>query len=159
MSTRYAVAMAVAVLSLASCSDSSEPDNATPTTAVAATDTTTAIDADAGADASTEPDAEVAAQQPQVFELIATEPTPAGPRPLLAWAGVDGAVAYDLIVLDAAGTPYWAWTGEATSVHIGGVENPDAIGAWVFEPLTWIVTARDADGQPLAMSAQAELLP
>lgn len=96
---------------------------------------------------------------PPAFDTLVTEPTEPGPRPLLAWASVDGATIYDLIVLDAAGSPYWAWSGEDTSVYLGGVENPDAVGAWVFEPLTWIVTARDGEGQPLAMSESAELVP
>lgn len=94
-----------------------------------------------------------------IFDVLATEPTIAGPHPELAWTAVEGAASYDLIVLDGAGDPYWAWAGEATSVYLGGVENADAVGAWTFEPLTWIVTARDSDGQPLAMSARAELLP
>lgn len=145
-----------AALTLGACSSGAdEPVDAAPTTVDASAPDETAPETD------NEPssDAEEAPGQPQVFELIATEPIAAGPRPLLAWEPIEGAAAYDLIVLDAAGAPYWAWTGETSSVFIGGVENPDAVGAWVFEPLTWIVTARDAEGQPLAMSAKAELLP
>lgn len=95
----------------------------------------------------------------QVFAIIATEPTEAGAHPLLMWDVVDGAAGYDLIVLDAEGVPYWAWSGDEPGVHLGGVANADAAGAWVFETLTWIVTARDASGEPLAMSEKAELLP
>ncbi len=91
--------------------------------------------------------------------MIETEPSEPGPHPQLAWAEVAGAATYDLIVLDAAGETYWAWSGTESSVHLGGVESPDAVGAWVFEPLTWIVTARDAEGEPLAMSAKADLTP
>ncbi len=62
---------------------------------------------------------------------------------------------YDLMVLNAEGVAYWGWSGTETAIHLGGIEDPDAAGAWVFEPLTWVVTARDADGQPLALSESA----
>lgn len=155
-----AAVMAAMTFTLGACSGGSEPDDATPTSESAGDTASTPdpnSDAELGLD--DEGEAELGPPPPPAFDVLATEPTEAGPRPLLAWAAVDGAVAYDLIVLDAQGTPYWAWTGESTSVHLGGVENPDAVGAWVFEPLTWIVTARDAAGQPLAMSEQAALLP
>ena len=42
---------------------------------------------------------------------------------------------------------------------LGGMDNPDAIGAWVFEELTWMVVARDGDGAPLAMSQRVVLEP
>lgn len=158
MRIRHGAMAAIIVLSLAGCSGGSEPAADSPTTIESGSETTSAVTEGETAP-ETAPEPEPALEQPQVFELIATEPTAAGPRPLLAWASVEGAVAYDLIVLDTQGAPYWAWSGEATSVHLGGVENPDAVGAWVFEPLTWIVTARDAEGQPLAMSATAPLEP
>lgn len=96
---------------------------------------------------------------PIIFEVIETEPNEPGPRPELSWSAVDGAVTYDLIVLDSGGSAYWGWSGETTSIHLGGVSNPDAIGAWVFEPLTWIVTARDSAGQTVAVSLRATLEP
>lgn len=149
-------------LAATSCSTEDASSGTSPTTASAESadaETTTANEAEGDApdgDATTTPQPD---PEPQVFELIITQATSPGPRPMLAWDSIDGATSYDLIVLDAEGTPYWAWSGEAAGVHLGGVENPDAVGAWVFEPLTWIVTARDNEGQPLAMSAAAELLP
>lgn len=163
MSTRtshwFLAITAVGTICLWSCSsqdDSSAASLTTESVESVAADAEATSEVDAGSGATTEPQLEA---EPQVFELIATDPTSPGPRPMLAWDDVDGAASYDVIVLDAEGTPYWAWSGEATGVHLGGVENPDAVGAWVFEPLTWIVTARDIDGKPLAMSVQAELLP
>ncbi len=90
------------------------------------------------------------------ISLNATEP---GPRPLLAWDEVDGAALYQLTVLDADGTPYWSWSGSTAAVPLGGMDNPDAIGAWVFEELSWMVVARADDGTPLAMSRRGALEP
>ena len=157
--------LAIVSLAVASCSsgdDSADSLSATSLTEAGENDspTTTAAELDGETDTGTEADTEPQPETvPPVFEIMATEPTAPGPRPMLAWDSIDGATTYDLIVLDAEGTPYWAWSGEETGVHLGGVENPDAVGAWVFEPLTWIVTARDSEGEPLAMSAKAELLP
>jgi hypothetical protein len=92
----------------------------------------------------------------QEISLNATEP---GPRPLLAWGDVDGAALYQLTVLDADGIPYWSWSGTTAAVPLGGMDNPDAIGAWVFEELTWTVVARAGDGTPLAMSQRGTLVP
>ena len=105
------------------------------------------------------PTEEAAAELPPPFPELVVQPTEPGPRPLLAWDAVEGAVNYQLVVLDADGTAYWAWSGTETSVFLGGMENPDAVGAWVFEPLTWVVAAEDPNGATLAMSARAELLP
>lgn len=154
-------------LAVSSCSSSAEPA-ALPEDSVAVDDQSIASSSNSdAADAESDGTEETGAEDTDepdlaavvIFDVLVTEPTVAGPHPELAWSAVDGAASYDLIVLDGAGDPYWAWSGEATSVYLGGVQNPDAVGAWVFEPLTWIVTARDSDGQPLAMSERAELLP
>jgi hypothetical protein len=93
------------------------------------------------------------------FAEIALAPTEPGPRPLLSWAAVDGAALYQLTVLDADMVPYWSWSGTETEVPLGGMDNPDAIGAWVFDELTWVVVARGADGAPRAMSTREVLEP
>lgn len=90
---------------------------------------------------------------------IATDAAPAGARPLLSWTGVDGAVLYRVVVVDADGAPYWAWSGSETQVPVGGVEDPALPGAIVFESMTWSVAALDADGVPLAISDAAPLEP
>ncbi len=82
-----------------------------------------------------------------------------GPRPLLTWAAVDGTARYTLVVLDSDGAPYWAWSGTETTIHLGGFDDPDAIGPWVHEPMTWTVAATDADGKPLAISQAGVLTP
>ncbi|MEE9417460.1 MAG: hypothetical protein V3V01_19420 [Acidimicrobiales bacterium] len=94
-----------------------------------------------------------------VLPVLETNATEAGPRPLLSWQVVSDAASYELTVLNADGNPYWSWSGPEPGVFLGGMENPDAIGAWVFEELTWVVTARDADGATLALSDRATLNP
>jgi hypothetical protein len=122
----------------------------------------------APADAGDEPvdageqDAETAAEEEawvEIFPEIALSPTEPGPRPTLAWESVDGAALYQLTVLDSDGAPYWSWSGTEASVPLGGMDNPDAIGAWVFEELSWMVVARDTSGAPLGMSRRGQLLP
>ena len=152
--------MIALILVAAGCSDGSSPATEGADDTQVTTAESSAADAESSQeDTPQEDSAEDLVLPPPAFDVLATEPTDAGPRPLLTWASVTGAATYDLVVLDAEGRPYWAWTGEDTSVFLGGVENPEAVGAWVFEPLTWIVTARDATGQPLALSEEAELLP
>ncbi len=126
----------------------SAPDNSAETTTPnEPADTTTTT---------TEPVDDAWSDTFQEISLTATEP---GPRPLLAWEEVDGAALYQVTVLDADGIPYWSWSGDTAAVPLGGMENPDAIGAWVFEELTWTVVARSDDGTPLAMSQRGTLEP
>jgi hypothetical protein len=131
----------------ATTTTTSEPldDGSETTTSETTTSTTTTVPTD---DVWSDTFAEIS--------LTATEP---GPRPLLAWGEVDGAALYQLTVLDAAGVPYWSWSGSTSAVHLGGMDNPDAMGAWVFEELTWMVVARAADGTPLAVSRRGTLEP
>lgn len=89
--------------------------------------------------------------------VLETQPTAEGPRPLLEWEPVEGAASYTLVVLGSDGTPYWAWSGAEASVHLGGFDDPDAVGPWVHEPMTWTVAALDGAGQPLALSDPAVL--
>jgi len=95
----------------------------------------------------------------EIFPEIALAPTEPGPRPTLAWRAVEGAALYQLTILDADGNVYWSWSGTENSVPLGGMSNPDAMGAWVFEELSWLVVARDADSAPVGMSRRASLLP
>lgn len=134
-------------------SQSTLPASSTSTTST----TITAVD---------EPDEQpetdrVAAEDPpaDIFPEIIIDPTEAGPRPVLSWSKVERAALYQLTVLDAGGVPYWAWSGTENAVPLGGMDNPDAIGAWVFEELTWTVVARDTGGTPLGMSHPAVLRP
>ena len=90
---------------------------------------------------------------------IELSPTDAGEQPMLAWTPVDGAVSYRLAALTSDGSPYWAWSGEATGVRFGGAPEAGGQTAIVFEPMTWRVIALDADGLPIAASEPAELTP
>src|SRR5690606_3489572 len=78
------------------------------------------------------------------IETMATDP---GPRPLLEWTAVDGADEYHVTVFSASGAAYWSWTGTETQVHVGGLADPDAAGAHVFEAMTWVVMAATADAE------------
>lgn len=91
-------------------------------------------------------------------ELAATEPNQ--PRPVLSWAPVDGAVRYALVVLDADGVPYWAWTGADPSIRFGGRgEGDDGQVPFLHEAMTWRVSAYDADDRIVAISEPARLEP
>lgn len=164
------LALLVAAALLVGCGDDSTDDSDAPdpgaiedagvSTDTPDTTTTAGADDTASDDTATDDtDTEPATERDPVFPVLATAPTGPGPRPLLSWDAVDGATQYDLMVLNSEGVAYWGWSGAETAVYLGGVEDPDAAGAWVFEPLTWVVTARDAAGQPLALSEQATLEP
>jgi hypothetical protein len=160
---RGAVLLAL-VLALTSCGSDGSDEASSEPTAPATSDSTapassSAVEATADAEEE-EPEVQVAEETwADIFPEIALGPTEPGPRPTLSWSGVDGAALYQLSVLDADGVPYWGWSGTETAVPIGGMDNPDAIGAWVFEELTWMVVARDADGAPLGMSRRGLLEP
>ncbi len=148
---------------LSACGSSDGDGSADPTSSV----TTDAVEADTTASTEVsdeaEPEEADAADLEEagagLFPEIELGPTEPGPRPTLSWSDVDGATLYQLTVLDADGVPYWSWSGAETEVPLGGMENPDAIGAWVFEELTWMVVARDDAGSPVGMSSRGVLQP
>lgn len=72
-----------------------------------------------------------------------------GPQPVLEWEAVEGASSYDVVLDDADGAPYWAWSGSDTRVQVGD----GAIDPSVTDGMTWSVSAYDADGALLAGSA------
>lgn len=85
------------------------------------------------------------------------EPGP-GPHPALVWEPFDGASSYWLVVFDAAGDPYWAWTGSDPSVRVGG-GSVDGMNqtAVVHETMTWRVAAFDANGTLIALSREGTI--
>lgn len=93
------------------------------------------------------------------LDPIAVTVADPGPRPLLTWAPVDGATLYLVTVLDSSGVGYWTWEGTDTEVHVGGTAEPDAIGPYVFEDMTWRVAAQDDSGTLLAVSEPSPLSP
>ena len=84
-----------------------------------------------------------------------------GTRPILKWSAVDGADRYFVIVSAPSGGIYWGWRTTGTSVPVGG--NPrlveGAAGPAVSDGMTWIVTALDAEGNVVGISAQRPISP
>ncbi len=93
------------------------------------------------------------------FDTITVTVAEPGPRPLLTWAPVAGASLYRVSVLDESGLGYWTWAGTATEIHVGGTAEPDAIGPYVYEEMTWMVAAEDDSGSILAVSEPSPLTP
>lgn len=158
------VAAAVSVLLLAACSGSTSETTESVSGAVSVATTPATESTPTTITAVTEPPAPEAETPPElsladVFAPIATEPTEGGPRPLLAWEAVDGVAAYQVVVLGTNGEPYWAWSGTETRINVGGNPEPDALGAWVHEPMTWTVSAHGPNGEVLGLSAPATLEP
>lgn len=84
-----------------------------------------------------------------------------GFRPILEWSAVAGANRYYVVVSGPSGNVYWGWRTEETSVPVGGIPrlDEDAIGPEVAEGMTWMVTALDAEGQIIAISARRPIGP
>lgn len=82
-------------------------------------------------------------------------------RPLFAWAPVEGAARYSLLVFGEDGSAYWAWDGTDTQVHLGGGRDEplpeDAEGPTIEHATSWFVVASAPDGTPLAASAEHPL--
>lgn len=166
MDLKKRILLSVFVVVIGACGgDSAETVDspATETTSSTSVESTsvTAASEEASPDRTTAPD-----QSPSLdlslddlFAPIVTEPTEPGPRPLLAWEPVEGAAVYNVVVLGSDGDPYWAWSGTVTEVHVGGIDEPEALGAWVHEPMTWTVSAQAGGGEVLALSAAAPLVP
>lgn len=164
--------IAVAILlGATACGGASEPtpDEEEAAAAGEAAPTEEAVD-DAGEHAEeVDASAEVEAAAPRLaypgagpMELL----TPAeggGPWPELAWAPVDGAARYEVLVYAASGRAYWSWRGTDASVRFGGFSSPpdeaSAVRPRLHEPMTWSVLARDADGEVIAQSGERPIAP
>lgn len=116
-----------------------------------------------GAGSGASPGGELLVNAPGVAEITLTTPaTGAGLKPLLAWEPLSGAVEYQVTVYTPAKQPYWAWSGAAASVYLGGGEAPppeDAAGPVVSEGMYWAVLAFDAEGLIAGSSALAPISP
>jgi len=148
---------------LAGCGGAGDPSSdPAPTTGPASTTEPTTGEPSVP---STEPDGTIQpASTTEPVTVPTTEPllpafdidvpsTGAGERPLLAWDAVDGAAGYRLWLSTSAGRPYWAWSGTATEVWLGGTHDeprPEAVGPILIEPMTLTVIAMSADGHPIA---------
>ena len=84
-----------------------------------------------------------------------------GIRPLLEWAPVDDAARYMVVVYAPDGSPYWASTSAATSVHVGGdpVLTDDRPGPSVIDGMSWGVVALDDETVPISFSDRRPIAP
>jgi hypothetical protein len=100
---------------------------------------------------------------PGVEEITLTTPeSGAGLKPLLAWEPVAGAAGYQVAVYTSEKVPYWAWSGPATSVYLGGGDTPppeDSDGPILSKGMWWAVLAFDADGRLAGSSALGQISP
>ena len=158
-----AVLALVIVASLAACGDDDAPTDASsaePTAepTVEPTAEPTAVEPTAVGDSIA--NLEVTREVLGLDTLVLEEPIEDGSHPVLSWQPVDGAASYWLVVHDAEGGPYWAWTGADTSVRLGGGDRAETNQtAALSAALTWSVLALDADGIPLAVSGEGQLAP
>ena len=85
-----------------------------------------------------------------------------GTYPLFEWTAVPGAARYLLFVFDADGVMFWAWEGTATSVYLGGLDQPPTpggMGPALDVPMSWAVIAFDAGGNLVAGSPTRPIAP
>jgi hypothetical protein len=85
-----------------------------------------------------------------------------GAYPLFEWTAVPDAAFYILLVFDTTGGAFWAWEGTATSVYLGGLDQPPtpgSMGPALDGPMTWAVIAFDAGNNLIASSAQRPITP
>jgi hypothetical protein len=86
----------------------------------------------------------------------------AGAYPFFEWAAVPEAAFSLLFVFDTNGVTYWAWEGTATSVYLGGLDQPPtpgSMGPVLDAPMTWAVIAFDATDNLIASSAARPIAP
>ena len=84
-----------------------------------------------------------------------------GPRPVLAWLPVEGAVGYELSLFAPSGEIYWAWSGTTESIPVGGepLLGPNSAGPAVIPGMSWYVLAIDDQGLIVGQSPQVAVAP
>lgn len=137
--------------STASSSSTTAPTQGVSAPSTAATTSTT-----------TAPDYPSAAAElglPEIEQLTATDG--GGRRPVLEWVPVDGAAQYYVFVLSPSDAVYWGWETSEPSVPVGGEPqlDDDAPGPAISEGMTWSVSAADAEGAIIALSAHRPISP
>ena len=106
--------------------------------------------------ATTVPDA--LSQLPGVAALEVTVAGADRSRPAFTWAAAPGAASYQLAVQSADGVPVWAWSGDETSVVLGGAERAaDVEGPTLTGPSRVRVYAFDAAFTVVAVSSWVAL--
>lgn len=95
------------------------------------------------------------------LDVVGLELTDSGVvgRPLIAWAAVDGADSYEIIVATQEGQWYWSWFGSGTEVPVGGspLLGEASAGVRLLPGMTIRMVARDASGMPLSQSEIVEV--
>lgn len=173
-----AVALAVAVAACSSGEDGQPPGEAVDTDEVGeASEPPDDEDAAEPTDGGSEPQPteEPVPEEPAVTEApprpdlglpgieLTTPAAGGGSWPDLAWDPVDGAAAYTVTLYDPQGSAYWAWTGDGTTVVVGGFAAAPSEGSGVaprIQPgMSWDVTAHGDDGGLLAQSGERPIGP
>ena len=152
MRVRAVAVMAVALFGAACTSDG---DDATPVR-------TSSQGAASSAAESTAAPPLVDAEAVATVELLEPPESGAGEVPTFRWTAVPDAATYRLFVLDADGTPIWAWEGTATEVNLGGLDGdrPEGEAGPVISPgSSWTVAALDPDGHVIAVSPRRTVSP
>jgi hypothetical protein len=93
--------------------------------------------------------------------VLRTPTSGGGERPLLEWERSAGAEHYVVFLYAPSGEAYWVWSGDDTSVHVGGEPQlgPGSPGPNVVEGMSWAVIAYDADMVPVAVSERRPIAP
>lgn len=168
--TRLVVAIVGLILVMAACSGSDEPGSVgDPVTTVDTPPTTTESGSSVPASSTTAPADDDTTTVPSLLELrgdlgldilVLNPITETGSHPTLNWQPADGAAAYWLVLRDAGGRPYWAWTGTDTSVRVGGGDSASTNQtAALHAEMTWSVAAFDEEGNLIALSDSASVAP
>lgn len=151
------------VFALASCSGNGEtvPGDDPDTTFVAeSTPSVTGTSTTAADDTTSVPSLREMRDDLGIDILILSPTNETGSHPTLSWSPVDGAMSYWLVLRDADGRPYWAWTGNDTSVRVGGGDSSEPNQtATLHEEMTWSVAAFDEEENLIALSDAASLTP
>jgi hypothetical protein len=95
------------------------------------------------------------------IELL-TPTSGVGEKPLFEWSAAPGASSYALFLYFSDGNPYWAWSGESTSIYLGGYASAppaDAAGPILVDGMTWAVIAFDASENVIASSEKQPISP
>ena len=160
---RAAVVLALGLATAACSDDTADPgplDAAATTTTAAIAGPTTSITATTTTTTTTTP---LVVGATDLAGIIQTTPEAGNPvRPRLMWEPIDGAAEYEVVAFHPDGRPWWAWSGTATEVVLGGVMAPAAVdlgGPQALVGTTWAVLAYDADGQLVAVSPTRALEP
>lgn len=146
----------------ATATSSATPTAPAVTTVATSTAPTTSSTVEPDVDTTTAPEAPAAdpVDVLGVGSIVLDDVTEPGPHPVLGWEPVPGAASYWLTVTDGAGRPFWAWTGTATTVRVGGGPSAELNQtAAIHEPMTWRVAALDSNGVLVALSEPGDLAP